>query len=395
MRAAADESSTGRHIPALDGVRGLAIAAVLGLHLFVRNSRPEGGLPVRAVTSVLATGWVGVELFFVLSGFLITGILYDTRTTPNFFRNFYARRAIRIFPLYYGFLLTAVAVSLLQGYHWNPIGLAKYLLYIINLFPDWYSDTPWLNINHFWSLCVEEQFYLVWPALVYALKTPRRIAAFAVAGSLFSLALRIYEFASGLTQTHPYISATATPSCLDSLFTGALLAILMRSRFRVALLQLAPRLLTLLILFWIGILARFGALEPIQSAWIDTVGVALLNITFASLVASVLRYGGVASRIFSTWPLRQLGRYSYGLYVYHYSVHQVVDAGMWNYVHTRTSSKILPILAAGGATAIVSLVIAVLSFHLFEQPILRLKNRFAAHGGQPKLRREVELANQG
>src|ERR1700755_727763 len=95
-----DESTTGKHIPALDGIRGLAILAVLYCHLFWSNPDPAGSVLVHFLARSREAGWIGVDLFFVLSGFLITGILYDTLSARHFFRNFYARRLLRIFPLY-------------------------------------------------------------------------------------------------------------------------------------------------------------------------------------------------------------------------------------------------------------------------------------------------------
>jgi peptidoglycan/LPS O-acetylase OafA/YrhL len=390
-----DESTTGKHIPALDGIRGAAIASVLMVHLFVRNSRPAGSLPVRAVTAVMASGWVGVALFFVLSGFLITGILYDTLGTPRFFRNFYARRALRIFPLYYGFILLMVLVSSVAGYHWYLPGLLGYLTYTMNLHSAAYTNAPWVNLNHFWSLAIEEQFYMAWPAMVFLLKTRRRIAGFAVAGTVFSIAVRLYFWQSGALQHDPYLQYSFTPSCLDGLFAGALLALLIRSRFREQALAWGPRIAVAMGVFWVGMLVRGGALPAIGDPLFGTCAPTLLALTFAGVVASVLRAGSVASRVFAVWPLRQLGTYSYGLYIYHYSIHNLIDGPIWSFVSDRTASKVLPIVASGTISLALSLVIAVASFHWFERPILRLKNRFPANGGEPKLRRELEMANHG
>ncbi|HEX6407837.1 MAG TPA: acyltransferase, partial [Gemmatimonadales bacterium] len=101
-KPAARASFTIGHLPALDGLRGVAILLVMGYHIL--ETFPGGPEVPDLVTRLASVGWIGVDLFFVLSGFLITGILYDTKGSPGFFRNFYIRRVLRIFPLYYGFL---------------------------------------------------------------------------------------------------------------------------------------------------------------------------------------------------------------------------------------------------------------------------------------------------
>jgi peptidoglycan/LPS O-acetylase OafA/YrhL len=378
-----DVSTTGSHVPALDGLRGMAIACVLCLHLFVRNPRPSGNLMTRFITAVMASGWVGVDLFFVLSGFLITGILYDTRTAPNFFRNFYARRALRIFPLYYGFILLVVAVSLLQGYHWHTLGLVLYLTYAVNCWNTWYTTAPWINMNHFWSLCIEEQFYLLWPAAVFLLARKRSIAAFALTGAAFSLFFRLWAQISGLVVTHPYIQASFTPSRLDGLLLGAVLALGIRSRYRTAILTWGPRVLCLLLVFWLGWICLLGPLPSLGNSFISTAGVTLLAVTGVCLIASVLRTGSVAARLFSSRPLRFLGRYSYGLYVFHYSIYATLDDRIWRWATAHSHSKTLPILASGVIILAISVVLAVISFHCFEFPLLRLKKRFATDAVHP------------
>jgi peptidoglycan/LPS O-acetylase OafA/YrhL len=151
------------HTPALDGIRGLAIILVMSLHLFVSNSN-TGSRFFNTLNRIFASSYIGVNLFFVLSGFLITGILLDTRHRPNFFKTFYARRALRIFPVYYGvfvllFLLTRPLHFVWSGWQYF------FLTYTSNL-ALWRTQPLTLspfNINHFWSLQVEEQFYLIWP----------------------------------------------------------------------------------------------------------------------------------------------------------------------------------------------------------------------------------------
>ena len=164
--------ASGAYVPALDGIRGIAILTVMLHHFTIFGMvRPNNFIDVQFYR-LASAGWCGVDLFFVLSGFLITGILLDTKSGPHFFRNFYMRRVLRIFPLYYGFLIVIFVLIPLaiqvgdkfqtlldqQGWYWS---------YLINLpiaFKGWSSV---IIIDHFWSLAVEEQFYLFWPLVVF------------------------------------------------------------------------------------------------------------------------------------------------------------------------------------------------------------------------------------
>ncbi len=153
-----------KRVPALDGLRGLAILAVVEFHFaegLTNASRPES-----AIYNVFRTGWLGVDLFFVLSGFLITGILSNSKGTPGYFRNFYWRRALRIFPPYYAFLFVFGVLYPLARHrpldapwwHWT---------YLTNVAIA--AGLPVNSCSHFWSLAIEEQFYLLWPLLIYML----------------------------------------------------------------------------------------------------------------------------------------------------------------------------------------------------------------------------------
>src|SRR6266700_3962582 len=166
------------HVAALDGVRGLAIAMVLALHFFSANDH-TGRRFFDFISAICTSLWIGVDLFFALSGFLITGILFDSLQKGGYFRNFYARRALRIFPLYYGFLL--ILICLTHPWHLQWQGKQYILLtYTQNLgifTHDYVGFRPasFLNLNHFWSLAVEEQFYFFWPVIVFLVRDLRKL----------------------------------------------------------------------------------------------------------------------------------------------------------------------------------------------------------------------------
>jgi peptidoglycan/LPS O-acetylase OafA/YrhL len=171
---------------ALDGVRGIAILAVF-LHHNAWRIAPTNKFQI-ILSGLMTLGWSGVDLFFVLSGFLITGILLDSRRAKNYFLSFYVRRALRIFPLYYAFLLIAFALfPSLVASDWLPVAGDRwiYFCYLTNWLALWKG--PWRHsvLAHLWSLAVEEQFYLCWPLLVWMLRPTMLFSALLVGeGSL-------------------------------------------------------------------------------------------------------------------------------------------------------------------------------------------------------------------
>jgi peptidoglycan/LPS O-acetylase OafA/YrhL len=171
---------SGKYVPALDGIRGLAILAVLVTHSVPRL--PATGLGYWC-NQLIELGTFGVDLFFVLSGFLITGILLDSKDAPNYFRNFYARRFLRLFPVYYLYLIFIALLlpAIHRAIHTHMPDFGGnwwwFLLYSCNLKPDHAANDAYLG--HFWSLAVEEQFYLVWPAVVLLLSR-RRLTYFCI-----------------------------------------------------------------------------------------------------------------------------------------------------------------------------------------------------------------------
>lgn len=183
----------GRRIPALDGLRGFAILAVFAFHYGYGGNQSSVAL-VKGISAVFGLGRSGVDLFFVLSGFLITGILFDTRTDDGYYKKFYARRILRIFPIYY--LLAAVLFILgtLRGFHWTAghLWFLVYFGYPAALFwPGLVQASSWLRITHLWSLSVEEQFYFVWPGLIRKLASKRNILFFCLGMFVASLLTRM------------------------------------------------------------------------------------------------------------------------------------------------------------------------------------------------------------
>jgi len=385
-----DVSTTGKHVPALDGIRGLAILLVFAIHfLWSGNEIPSNNPVLWLGEQVKSIGWVGVDLFFALSGFLITGILYDTLKDPHFFRNFYARRTLRIFPLYYGFILLVTALLFVFHGSWNRWELIKLLTYTRNLSfpappPGPTTTLPWIAFNHFWSLCIEEQFYLVWPLCVFLLRTRAKISLAALAGILVSLTIRIVLSKTSIPEFNPYILYSWTPSHLDGLLMGALLAMGMRSKWEQRLLAwsrpvLLVGLALLCVMDWKCTHLLFELYWAV-SIW----GIPLLSVTFAALIAASLRKGSWLGRFFSTGFMRFFGKYSYGLYIYHYTLANLTS-GFRLSVRAQFHSRLLSVLLPAALGVALSVVMSVLSYHFFEKRFLVLKRYFEAHSHEPKL----------
>ncbi len=372
-----------KHIAALDGLRGMAVLLVLADHLLWSNSQVGSNRFVCWLAAQHDLGWIGVDAFFVLSGFLITGILIDSRPQEHFFRNFYARRTLRIFPLYYGFLFLVILTVQWQGKHWSS-SLGLLLTYVENLplhqLPQ-LTNAGWVNLNHFWSLAIEEQFYLFWPLLVFLLRTPKRVLAAAALGAAFSIGVRLSLWHTPLAVAQPYVLYSWTPARLDELFAGAMLAVLVRGRHRVlafsysrATLGMALGLLLVLDVFYPGL--QFVT-EPGLLVWLPI----LLAVMFASLILEAIRHGSAVQRLFQHATLRFFGRYSYGLYVYHYTLATLVMIPLRNWMHLHFHSRALGVVVPAAITLTLTVILAMLSYHLYEKHFLRLKRYFA--GGSP------------
>lgn len=216
------------HIKELDGLRGLAILLVMIFHFTA--DIPANSQTMQAILKICAFGWIGVDLFFVLSGYLITGILLRTKGSPHFFRNFYARRTVRIFPLYYGVLFIIFIFLPFLGYLPQLKSLGKEQLWfwfygtniLIALKGIGATLTAGIMLTHLWTLAVEEHFYLFWPAIVRwaASRKLILISACIILVCAFSRGLISYYF------KQPLASYCLTPLRVDSLIIGALLAIL-------------------------------------------------------------------------------------------------------------------------------------------------------------------------
>ena len=345
-----------RRIPQLDAVRGLAILVVM-----VHNTSPK--YPILHLQQLFSDGWMGVDLFFVLSGFLITGILVDTKESEAYFKNFYVRRCLRIWPLYYSLLFFMFVVVrflnrsefhtvLQQSSPWwaFPLFLQNFLLPI--------STNAAGPLGVTWSLAIEEQFYLIWP-LVVRFCSRTQLRRIAVAEICISPALRYY------LSLHHVDLYTNVFCRLDGLMAGAFLALLVRSE------NFVPSKLLKGAWILLGTTASLAFVtEAFHARWIVFSFTALASASF--IYVSLFSPRKWLQAVMTNRFLIYTGTISYGLYLLH-----KIPFGMVETLHLdRLPFLPLPIVL------VASYAIAALSWNLLEKPFLNLKRFFETKPGE-------------
>ena len=366
-------------IAALDGLRGIAILLVC-FHHYTQQIPLQGPVD-NGFYAIVNSTWVGVDLFFVLSGFLITGILCDARGSQYFFRVFWLRRCLRIFPPYYLLLAILFLILPLLG---PPPALrvaaepAWFWLYGANLLTAWHGwpDRP---VAHLWSLAIEEQFYLVWPFLIYLLSRQRLLYVLPIIITGVSV-LRYWQLSHGVGAFEIY---TLTWNRLDTLALGAWLAVIAREPRLWARLRRHEGSLALflaLTLFFFGWSAR-GLEYPHWSTLghtLNYLAIAGLSMILVSRAAAKSGSGSFLDRQLSRPGLVKLGAYSYGMYLFHLPVdcisrwlglHPMLQPPIWGSTIPYAMLYIL-------GNSIVAFLCACISWHLFEKHCLRIKDLF-------------------
>lgn len=361
--------ATERRIPELDGLRGLAVLAVMLCHFalfWLPHTSPWVKLCFR--------GWIGVDLFFVLSGFLITGNLIDARGSRTFFRSFYSRRALRIVPIYYLTLAVVfTAASVTNGHLAHTLrGEQPWYWSFISNWHTAFGHT--INIlSHFWSLAIEEQFYIVWPLVVFLV--PRhKLKWVCLAAVGVSLGLRNLPIVHAIARTHLDFPYRLTPFRLDGLAIGALVAVAVRDeRLRL----LAERLARPVFIISGAAAAWMLALSPLHVAPLMVrVGYTCLALVFG---AGVYLAGTRPLPVLRWAPLVACGSYSYAMYVFHLPLSLVLSLLR---AHI-PAAKMMP----GGVMVVFAMVctfvLAWVSWHLLEKHCLKLKRLFPYEQTEP------------
>jgi peptidoglycan/LPS O-acetylase OafA/YrhL len=351
------------YIPQLDGLRGIAILSVLLFHVGSK-------LPALHLERATWYGWAGVDLFFVISGFLITTILLESAGSERYFRNFYVRRVLRIWPLYFALLIFVFALLpwivpalreriFAQCHPWQ-----SYFLFLQNFFVHEFGIGP---VGVTWSLAIEEQFYLVWPVVILFL--PRKLLLpLLLALAVFSPVARVVAQAHGASIATVY---THTIFRLDSISAGALLAVWVKAvRFNSA------RTVRLF-----GLLTAAGAVACLVTFWLESDRAASASLRFTSL--AVLFFGLVGSallagpgtllyRILSAPWLRYTGKICFGLYLLHVTVFDTLSPERLRFLGNGWAGNLGVLIIDFVAV----FLLASGSWHLLESPILRLKHNF-------------------
>ena len=345
----------------LDGLRGLAILMVM-----VHRFWPRPGYGVAA--DVAGAGWIGVDLFFVISGFLIAGILLDTRGETGYFRNFYARRVLRIFPLYYVFVIGVfIAFAGNAGFREGAGSPLWYLLHLGNV-PEGLLDKPvpyWLG--PVWSLAIEEQFYLTFPLLVFLLDR-RRLTILLVAMIVLAPVIRLVTMMA--MPEHERVQYMFTPCRIDTIAAGCLLAVIVRT-VDLARWRDTAQLVAFCAVPSVVVLAIASGLER-TSPFDRLFGYSLVAVGCASVIALVVFARGARSTAFLRWaPLTYLGKLCFGLYLLHRPADTIVSA-FASRAGLEGALRLMPLKLA------VAVVLATISWRLFERPFLRLKDRFSS-----------------
>jgi peptidoglycan/LPS O-acetylase OafA/YrhL len=361
----------GRHYPALDGIRGMAILLVLVFHGFL-GLNWTFSFDAKLAQVALA-GWVGVDVFFVLSWFLITGILLDSRASPQRLLNFYSRRFLRIFPIYWAMLAFVFFVIPLfkpfdtpglamirenQGWIWTYLTNVGYVVH-----QRAWATADWLDLGHLWSLAIEEQFYVVWPFLVFFAPV-RWLKVVCIVCIIGSPALRC---ALWLLDMRPGALYFPTPCRLDGLAIGALVATLLRERSilvstgSLRMVAAAGGVLVAGIVFW---RAGFNFNDR-PTIVFGISGICLLT---ASAIVLAVDPKSRVSYLFSNPVLRSAGKYSYAAYLFHVPLRAPLAALLPDSVLTATfHSQLVGRSIYVAALIVVSFASALLSWHLYEK----------------------------
>lgn len=381
-----------RRIPELDGLRGIGALMIVAYHFGAITPAPHHPL-LRAWNLAIALSWTGVDMFFVLSGCLITGILLETRHSPHRFRTFYARRALRILPLYYAAVafffwlyLPVAHLALEHGVYktgaqsWMQTGMAEQVWYWLHV-SNWHTAFGHLEVSpvtQFWSLAIEEQFYFLWPFIVYRFSEKRllKVCVFAICSCCL---LRNLPYFQAQQAQHPGFLYRLTPFRVDILLFGAAIPLL--ARLPEIRASIVPWLTPALVAAFGGFLTAciWGRSTEMFTGPMTRLGYSSLGLFWFVVVFRVVENTGSSLRLPSLLRgalVTKAGQISYGIYIINLLIASAIAFGFKRLFPSaestllRTSLSLIVGLAA-------SWMLAELSWRYLEKPCLKLKRYFA------------------
>jgi peptidoglycan/LPS O-acetylase OafA/YrhL len=360
-------------LPSLEGIRGYAFLPVFFAHYFPVSRFPYNSSPwLFPMSLVMDTAWLAVPIFFALSGYLIGGILYDTRDRAGYFRVFYGRRILRVFPIYYITLLVVAYIDFIHGVPLNH-NYWSHFLYIQNLLPGYtghLNEAPFVQIIHFWSLAVEEQFYLTWPLVVWLCRDRRTLLK--VTALLISLCC-IVRFLAPWMHFSVVRCYFVTPTRVDAILLGVVLALVRHETIYKRLEPFAKFIALAGISSMIVMAIWTGHATP-QTNLRLALQIPCVNLTAAAIIVAVMERGSLLCRMCSVRWACWLGSLSYGLYIFHFTY---VDWFLKSFEPRLAAYMPRPcaFIASAAVAFCLTLALAVLSYRFVEQPAINLKRR--------------------
>jgi peptidoglycan/LPS O-acetylase OafA/YrhL len=375
-------TSSGR-VDALDGLRAIAIFLVLLWHLTPNRNSDQGLSSI--VFKIADIGWSGVDLFFVLSGFLITGILLRAKVSNSSFINFLMRRFLRILPAYFLALciIFLFVPVVLRSYPIPSMSAqAPYWFYVSNMFRSTPDLRGHIIVDHFWSLAVEMQFYVLWPLVVYRL-TPETVLKVGLAALVLALTGRTVAV---ILDVNPFVTFAWLPFRMDGLVVGSLIAVAVHAGVRYERVKYALLLTLVGGSIFAALITYFGhagyvLLKPKESPFsllvLRVILPCELSIVYgAALWISLQR--NLLSAVLSSSILKPMALYSYGIYIVHYLLVPIFERSFGPQILVRwTGGQDTPVYLYFLLASSISFVLAMASYHLFEVHFLRLKPNFS------------------
>lgn len=353
----------------MDGIRGIAIILVLLYHNF-------------NFIEYFNYGWIGVDLFFVLSGFLITTILLTTLNSGNYFKNFYARRVLRIFPLYYlSLILFLIVFPAIKNF---PLDMSFYQenqiwfwTYLQNWTLIFNAEQNANALNHYWSLAIEEQYYLVWPLIIILLKKPKRILTVSIFLLILVIITRLFIW--NHREDFPGYERLFLFTRLDGILIGSILALLHFINPKLIRKYFTSIIVFLTIANYLFYLFKKDQ-GPDFPSW-AIAGFTTFSFVFAlGIYEAVMNENRIINYILTNPFLKFLGKYSYGIYIFHWPVFLLFNPYTSKFTaEIFTKGSLLQMISSGLMTTIAGILVSILSYHAFEKHFLKLKKYFQRH----------------